>query len=111
MPEGLEGFAVPRRLAAHEKKIAEINKEDMRVRLFGTVIHNSDNLVVLDDGTGKISVNFRDAVATTPGRTVRIFGKVMHAEEGYEIEGEILQDMGNVDVSLYKKTVELEKGL
>ena len=111
MPEGLEGFAAPRRLAAHEKKIAEITKEDMRVRVFGTVIHNSDNLVVLDDGTGKISVNFRDPVEAKPGMTVRIFGKVMPAEEGFEIEGEILQDMGNVDVSLYKKAVELEKGV
>jgi RNase P/RNase MRP subunit p29 len=110
MPETLEGFVSPRRLPAHEKKIAGIGKDDIRVRLFGTVIDSNENALVLDDGTGKISVVFRDPVGIETGKTVRIFGRVMPAEEGFEIEGEILQDMSGVDVPLYRKTVELEKG-
>lgn len=111
MPETLEGFVSPRRLPAHERRVTEIGKDDIRVRLLGTVIDASENVVVLDDGTGKISVVFRDPVRAETGKTVRIFGRVMPAEEGFELEGEILQDMSGVDVGLYRKTVELEKGL
>lgn len=111
MPETLEGFVSPRRLPAHERRVAEIGKDDVRVRLLGTVIDSNENIVVLDDGTGKISVVFRDPVGIETGKTVRIFGRVMPAEDGFEIEGEILQDMSNVDVGLYRKTVELEKSV
>lgn len=110
MPGTLEGFVTPRRLPAHDKKINEIGKNDARVRLLGTVIDNKDNVVVLDDGTGKINVVFSDPVNVKANQTVRVFGRVMPAEEGFEIEGEILQDMGSVDVALYRKTTELEKG-
>jgi RNase P/RNase MRP subunit p29 len=109
MPETLEGFATPRRLPAHEKRINNISKDDVRVRLFGTVIDSNDNIVVIDDGTGKINVTFNDPVQVKAGRTVRVFGKVMPAENGFEIEGEIIQDMSGVDVSLYRKATELEK--
>ena len=111
MPETLEGFVSPRRLPAHEKRIAEIGKDDARVRLMGTVIDVSDNVVVLDDVTGRINVVFRDTISTEAGKTVRVFGRVMPAEEGYEIDGEILQDMSGVDINLYRKTVELEKSV
>ncbi len=111
MPEGLEGFISPRRLPAVEKSIAGLGKDDVRVRLLGTVIDASDNVIVLDDGTGKISVVFRDPVNAAPGKTVRIFGRVMPAENGYEIGGEILQDMSGVDIGLYRKAVELEKNV
>jgi len=111
MPETLEGFVSPRRMPAYEKRIAEITKGDVRVRLLGTVIDASDNVVVLDDGTGKINVVFNEPVAVEANKTVRIFGRVMPAEEGFEIEGEILQDVSGIDVGLYRKAVELERGL
>jgi hypothetical protein len=111
MPESLEGFVSPRRMPAHEKRISEISKEDVRIRLVGTVIDCNDNVVVLDDGTGKITAVFRDPVGVETGRTVRIFGRVMPAEDGFEIEGEFLQDMSSVDLTLYRKTVDLERGV
>jgi RNase P/RNase MRP subunit p29 len=111
MAETLDGFVSPRRLPAHEKRISDIGKEDSRVRLFGMVIDANENVVVLDDGTGKISVVFREPVSTEAGRTVRVFGRVMPAEEGFEIDGEILQDMEGVDAALYRKTAELEKSV
>jgi hypothetical protein len=111
MPETLEGFVTPRRLPAYEKKIAEISKNDVRVRLTGTVIDRKENIVVLDDGTGKINVVFSDPVDIKENQFVRVFGRVMPAEDGFELEGEILQDMGKVDVALYKKIAELEKGV
>ena len=110
MPETLEGFVTPRRLPAYEKKIADISKNDVRVRLLGTVIDTKENVIVLDDGTGKINVVFSDPVKVKENQLLRIFGRVMPAEDGFEIEGEVLQDMSKVDVALYRKTVELEKG-
>ncbi|MEE9323411.1 MAG: replication protein RepA [Candidatus Aenigmarchaeota archaeon] len=109
MPESLEGFVSPRRLPAYEKKVAEIGKDDIRVRLLGMVIDRKDNVVVLDDGTGKINVVFAEPVVTEANKRVRVFGRVIPSEGGFEIQGEILQDMSDVDLELYKKVTELEK--
>ena len=109
MPETLEGFVSPRRLPAFEKDISEIGKNDVRVRLMGMVIDNKDNIVVLDDGTGKINVVFAENVQTENNKRVRVFGRVMPSEEGFEVQGEILQEMEGLDMELYRKVRELEK--
>ncbi len=111
MPENLDGFVSPRRMPAYEKRIAEITKSDVRVRLLGTVIDINDNVVVLDDGTGKINVVFNEPVEAGTNSIVRVFGRVMPAEDGFEIDGEILQDMKGVDVALYRKAADLERSL
>jgi len=110
MPESPEGFVSPRRLPSHEKRISEIGKDDSRVRVMGTVIDKKDNLIVLDDGTGKINVVFDEPVSAEVSRSVRVFGRVMPLQEGFEIQGEILQDMSGVDTELYRKVSDLEKG-
>lgn len=110
MPETLEGFVSPRRLPAYDKKIADIGKDDVRVRLLGTVIDRKENVIVLDDGTGKINVVFAEPVETEANKRVRVFGRVISTEGGFEIEGEILQDMSEMDLELYKKVSSLEKG-
>ncbi len=109
MPETLEGFVSPRRLPAFDKKVAEIGKDDVRVRLLGMVIDKKDNLIVLDDGTGKINVVFAEPFETEVNKRVRVFGRIMPSEEGFEIQGEILQDISGMDLELYKKVRELEK--
>ncbi len=109
MPETLEGFVSPRRLPAYEKKIAEIGKDDVRVRLLGMVIDKKENVVVLDDGTGKINIVFAEPFATEVNKRVRVFGRVIPSEDGFEIQGEVLQDMEGMDFELYKKVSELEK--
>jgi len=109
MPESLGGFVSQRRMAAFEKNISDIGKDDMRVRLVGLVIDRKDRVVVIDDGTGKINVVFADPVQAEANKRVRVIGRVMPSEEGFEIQGEIIQDMGSVDFGLYKKVRELEK--
>ncbi len=111
MSEGTDGFVSQRRRAAFEKKISEIAKEDIRVRLIGLVIDKKDNIVVIDDGTGKINVVFDEPVQTETNKKVRVLGRVMPAEEGFEIQGEILQDMSGYDMELYNKVRELEKNV
>jgi uncharacterized protein YdeI (BOF family) len=109
MPESLDSFVSPRRQAAHEKKISDIGKDDMRVKLVGLVIDKKDNVVVIDDGTGKINVVFEEPAQTDANKRVRVFGRVMPTEDGFEIQGEILQDMSNADMELYKKVSDIEK--
>lgn len=108
MPETLDSFVSPRRMPASEKNVADIGKDDVRVRLLGTVIDKKDNVVVMDDGTGKINVVFEEPVKSE-SKSVRVFGRVMPAEKGFEIQGEILQEMDEIDLELYKKVKEIEK--
>ncbi|NIO23306.1 MAG: replication protein RepA [Candidatus Aenigmarchaeota archaeon] len=109
MPETLEGFVSPRRLPSIGRRVSEIGKGDVRVRLLGTVIDRKDNVIVIDDGTGKINVTFEEPVNFDANRLVRVFGRAIPMEEGFEIQGEVIQDMKDLDLDLYRKVNELEK--
>jgi predicted membrane protein len=109
MPENLEGFVSPRRLPSVSRRVSEIGRGDVRVRLLGTVIDKNENVIVIDDGTGKINVTFGEPVTFETNQLVRIFGRVIPMEEGFEIQGEVIQDMKDVDLDLYKKVNELER--
>jgi len=109
MPETLEVFVSPRRLPSLGKRISEIGKEDIRVRLLGTIIDKKDNLIVIDDGTGRINVTFSEPVRFEINHLVRVFGRVIPMEGGFDIQGEVIQDMKDIDLDLYKKVNELEK--
>ena len=47
----------PRRAPALERFVSEIRKDDIRVRVFGTVKDPKDGLFTLEDNTGKILVD------------------------------------------------------
>jgi uncharacterized protein YdeI (BOF family) len=98
-----------RRLPSVQRKIAEIKQDDMRVRILGTVVAKNGNRIVLDDGTGRISVSFNGEPDAKIKQFVRVFGRVIPLDEGVEIQGEILQDMSGLDTELLKKLEELEE--
>jgi len=104
--EPREGF-VKRRIPSVERRISEIMAEDMRVSLIGTVIDKQDENIILDDGTGKITIGFDNAVAVETDQIVRVFGRVMPIESGFELQGEIVQDMKGLDRDLVKRMHEL----
>jgi len=94
-----------RRMPAVPRKIADINPEtDIRVRLLGKIIDKFNGTAVLDDGSGKAEIimeeNF-DKVDTND--SVRIFCRVLPLENGYELRAEIVQNMKQLDMDLYKK--------
>jgi len=105
MPE--EGQEFQRRLASAEKKISDIKPDDIRVSVTGTVIDKQDDrVVVIDDGTGKVNVTFDDPEALKTvnlNQLVRIFGRVIPMEKGFELQGDILQDMSKLDMELKKR--------
>ncbi|MFH0948927.1 MAG: replication protein RepA [Candidatus Aenigmatarchaeota archaeon] len=92
------------RLPAVDRKISEINPEtDIRVRIVGTVIDNADSEIVIDDGSGKAVIIFDESVPELS--LVRIFARVIPTENGYELRGEIIQDMQGLNINLYKKII------
>ncbi|MCX6814031.1 MAG: replication protein RepA [Candidatus Aenigmarchaeota archaeon] len=104
--EPREGF-VKRRIPSVERRIAEIMAEDMRVSLIGTVIDKQEDSIILDDGTGKITIGFDNPVEIETDQMVRVFGRVIPLEQGFELQGEILQDMNGINTELLKRLREL----
>ncbi len=92
-----------KRASAQLKRISEIEPEkDIRVQILGRVIDKTDGTLVVDDGSTKAEIVTDDSTAQT-GSLVRVFARVLPLEEGYELRGEIVQDMSRLDLDLYKK--------
>ncbi|MBI4176325.1 MAG: OB-fold nucleic acid binding domain-containing protein [Candidatus Aenigmarchaeota archaeon] len=99
-----------RRLPSVRRSVSDIRGEDIRVSVMGTVIEKHEAMLTLDDGTGHISISLpEEAREVKPGQIVRVFGRVIPMEGGFEIEAEIVQDMAGLDMDLYRKVEGLEK--
>ena len=96
-----------KRQPAIEKQIKDLSKEDVDVAISGLVINKNENSFFLDDGTGQIPISFIDPIEAEG--YVRVFGRVISSENGFEVQGEILQDLNKIDKVLYKKIKELLK--
>jgi len=102
-----------RRRPGVEKKIAEIDENDYRVRVTGVVVdkNGSDLLAMIDDGSGRIKALFsrkEDFEQAEEEKLVRVIGKVIKEEE-LALDVEIIQDMQDLDTELYDKVKEIEK--
>jgi hypothetical protein len=92
-----------RRLPSAERDIADIRSGDIRISVTGTVIDIKDTRLVLDDGTGKIDVSFDSPPEAEINQLVRIFGRVIPLEKGFELQADVIQDMSKLDLELRKK--------
>jgi len=102
----------PQRMPAKERKISEIGGEDTRVSIVGTVVDFKENILAVDDGTGKIDVSFEEPPNVKTGQLVRIFGRVIALEGGFELQGEAWQDFSQADLGLWRRVSEMwEKSL
>jgi len=96
-----------------KKIISEINPDtDLKVKLIGFVVDKKGDTIVLDDGSGKINV-FVDIPSVMEkinvNQIVRIFGSTLPTESGFEIKADLVQDLSNLNINLYKKVEELYK--
>src|SRR3989338_5395439 len=83
-----------------EKFIKNINSNDFKVSVSGIVISKTENSFRIDDGTGQARV----VSSEMPSHDyLRVFGKVMPVEDGFEIQADVVQDMSNVNKALHKK--------
>lgn len=93
-----------RRAPARQRSIEDIDpKEDIRVRLLGTVLSTDEDSLMLDDGTGTTEV-FLDSDQLEPimeNDTVRVLGRVLPTPDGFEIQGEIVHET-DVDPGRYR---------
>ncbi len=92
-----------RRMPSVEKAIAEIRPDDIRVAVTGTVIDFQEGFMVLDDGTGQASISVEDSKGVERGKLVRVLGRVIPTEGGFEIQAEVVQDMSGLDTELLKR--------
>lgn len=100
-----------RRAPSIERKITEILPEkDIRVRLLGTVLEISDSVLLIDDGSGKVEVQFDkpdDLLGLERGQFVRVIARVIPLIEGFALHGEVVQDLSNFNMQLYKRAREI----
>ncbi len=99
----MDGDDVRRRLPSVSRRVSEIEQSDVRVSVTGTILDVSESGIVLDDGTGKISISLENKGGFKANQLVRVFGRVMPMEGGIELQGEIIQSMNGLDVELRKK--------
>ncbi len=102
MPEESGPQDFRRRLPSVFRRVSDIQQDDMRVSLIGTVIDRAEDGIVLDDGTGKIDVTLEGPAADI-SNLVRVFGRVIPMEGGFQLQGELVQNMTGLDLELLKK--------
>ncbi|NCN38855.1 MAG: hypothetical protein COY38_04755 [Candidatus Aenigmarchaeota archaeon CG_4_10_14_0_8_um_filter_37_24] len=94
-----------------KRKISDINPaNDFKVKVMGIVVDKKDDTLVIDDGSAKLQVfadlpNIIDTISLN--QLVRVFGSVMPVDNGFELKADILQDLSDLNVNLYKKVDEL----
>ena len=95
-----------RRAPARPKNIEEIDpRDDIRVRVIGTILSVDDDSISLDDGTGTVEIFLeQDRMEDLEeNQRVRILGRVLPTPDSFEIQGEIIQDFSDVDPELYSR--------
>lgn len=99
----MEEISIRRRVPSVERLIKEIRNDDIRVRIIGIVVDIGKDSIVIDDGTGSIKVSVQDNNNFNIGDIVRVIGRVLQTEDGYEINTEFIKNLKNFDIELYKK--------
>ncbi|MFX1434482.1 MAG: hypothetical protein ACFFB1_11955, partial [Promethearchaeota archaeon] len=97
---------------AKQRMIKDITVEDSRIQLTAYVKEILDeNFIILDDKTGEIKVNLKDAeFGFNKDDLINIIGFLninMNGEK--EIDAEIIQDMTNLNFEYYQKIYEIKK--
>lgn len=87
-------------------KIKEIPNEKY-VSVVGAIIKKDRNDVLLDDGTGQIEVVFGEDITFKEGDIVRVFGVAISGS----LKGELIQDMSELDIKLYRESFDKIKSL
>ncbi|MFB6181000.1 MAG: OB-fold nucleic acid binding domain-containing protein [Candidatus Nanohalobium sp.] len=95
-----------RRSPARPKTIKDIDPQtDIRVRITGTVLSKDSDSITIDDGTGSVEA-FLDEEAMEEleeNQRVRVFGRVLPTPDSFEIQGEIVQSLEDLDPELYDR--------
>jgi uncharacterized protein YdeI (BOF family) len=88
--------------------VKDLNKDLTRVAFVGTVVSRNDTVMsfLLDDGSGTVNVIVNDADMfglLSDGQIVRVMGRIWGEGADLEVQGDIVQDFSNLDLTLFKK--------
>lgn len=92
-----------RRAPARPKDVEDVDPQnDIRVRVIGTVLSKDEELVTVDDGTGNVDVflDEEELESLSEGDRVRVFGRVLPTPDGFELQGEVVQDFSGIEKDL-----------
>ena len=105
-----------KRSPAQERWINELSDQDVqkRIKVLGSIvdIKSSQDQVIarLDDGTGQVQLILNQSTSLNIGNQIRVIGVLGKTEENeYVIEAEIVQDMKDLDIELYKRVQEVKR--
>ena len=91
---------------ARDRRISEIKICDTYVRVVGVVVEKGESELVLDDGSGHLSVFFDDPSIISGldvGCKVRVFGAPHRVGEAHELHADIVQRMDGLDLELHEQ--------
>jgi hypothetical protein len=98
-----------------EKKIIEITNKDKNVCIIGRIIDVYNSTLIIDDGSGKITV-FINTVKNPNiikglkiNDIIRVFGIVSGKEDDIIINADLVQNFNGFDENLYRRILEIEK--
>lgn len=95
-----------RRAPARPKNVEDVDPQnDIRVRVTGTVLSKEDDMITLDDGTGNVDTFIEEdqMEGLEEGQQVRVFGRVLPTPDGFELQGEVVQDFSEIDKELHDR--------
>lgn len=109
-----------RRKPASQKWINELNDEDLQsqVRVLGSIVdiqsiqdETQEKIsIILDDGTDTIRIILDKSIPLKIGDQIRVYGTLGKTEkEDYILDAEIVQDMNQLDLELYKRVQDVKR--
>ncbi len=81
-----------------------------KVAISGIIIEKNEGIIVIDDGSGTISVLLNELVLP-PAEYLRIFGIIIPGEQGMLLQADVLQDLSTMDRIAHKKVKEKMRNL
>ncbi len=108
-----------------EKYVKDLVPSDVKVAVSGMVIGRWERGIMVDDGTGCVNVEletgpfvetkastensegFQPASDMPDGKFVKVFGYLTFLNEGFELKGNLIQDLSSADRELYEKVKKL----
>lgn len=88
-----------------EKYVKDLVPSDVKVAVSGMVIGRWEKGIMVDDGTGCVNVEADTNIED--GKFVRVFGYLAFMNEGFELKGNVIQDLSSADRELYEKVKKL----
>lgn len=99
-----------KRFFAKEVSIKDVDPaKHPKVRIVATIISVGKDSVVVDDGTGtaQVFIDGEGIAKLSEKQMVRVIGRVLPVEDGFEIHAEAVSDMTGLDMERYGKARKL----